>query len=183
LNRAKVELDAFLDSQRDCRGGIVGIQCELGRIDHGIQIAFRCVEAPDKFRSKKNVRLDEGETRILPDSRIAFTDWTKQIIRQRGRIVGMIAYERDGADPGKRSFIYSQTQPPRTQNIRCHLRLRIAMSSVKRLQEEHGVVNIRFIEPKLLDGLNLAGNPFAQLPAFEGSVTLEFDLKLARSAR
>ena len=92
----------------------------------------------------------------------------------------MIAYKRDGADPGERSFIDSQTQLPRTQNIRCHLRLRIAMSSVKRFQEEHRVVNIRFIEPELLDGLNLAGNPFAQLPAFKGRVTLKFDLKLAR---
>ena len=36
------------------------------------------------------------------------------------------------------------------------------MSSVKRLQEEHGIVNIRFIEPKLLDGLDLAGDPFAR---------------------
>jgi hypothetical protein len=41
------------------------------------------------------------------------------------------------------------------------------MSSVKRLQEEFRVVDIRLIESELFDGLNLARNSFAQLPAFE----------------
>ena len=55
---------------------------DLGRIDHRVQIAFRCIEAPDKFRSKKHVRLDERKTRILPDSRIALADGAEQVIRR-----------------------------------------------------------------------------------------------------
>ena len=55
------------------------------------------------------------------------------------------------------------------------------MSAVKRLQEELRIVNIRFIEAKLLDGLNLAGNPSAQLRVSKGRSSFEFHHQRAES--
>ena len=61
--------------------------------------------------------------------------------------------------------------------------MRIAVSPVERLQKEHSVVNIRSVEPEFLYGLNLTGDPLAQLPIPEGRRAREFQLKRSRFER